>query len=93
MQFGRVELFTEEREITFDNIIPVLQSVFPQHQSNAARMNFLLDYEAGKQPLMRSKTYRKDIDCQCVDNVAHEITKFHVGYKWGLPITIVQRGE
>lgn len=93
MQFGRIELFTDEREITFENIIPILQSVFQQHQSNAARMNFLLEYEAGKQPLMRSKTYRKDIDCQCVDNVAHEITKFHIGYKWGLPITIVQRGE
>ena len=42
---------------------------------------------------MRQKKYRKDIDCKCVDNVAHEISKFHIGYKWGVPITIVQRGE
>ena len=40
-------------------------------------MNFLLEYEAGKQPLQRTKTYRKDIDVKCVDNVAHEIAKFH----------------
>lgn len=93
MQIGRYELLTDEPEITFENIIPILQRVFPLHQSNASRINYLLEYEAGNQPLMRTKTYRKDIDCKCVDNVAHEISKFHIGYKWGIPITIVQRGE
>lgn len=93
MQYGRTELFTDEPVITYENIIPILQSVFPFHQVNADRIKFLLDYEAGNQPLKRTKTYRKDIDCKCVDNVAHEIAKFHVGYKWGIPITIVQRGE
>ncbi|MBO5921001.1 MAG: phage portal protein [Bacteroidaceae bacterium] len=93
MQIGRRELFTDAKEITYNNIIPILQNAFPLHQTNAMRMNFLLDYEAGNQPLQRVKTYRKDIDCKCVDNVAHEIAKFHIGYKWGVPITIVQRGE
>lgn len=93
MQIGRHELFTDVPEITYENIIPILQSVFPLHQQNSFRMNFLLEYEGGKQPLMRKKTYRKDINCECVDNVAHEIAKFHIGYKWGIPITIVQRGS
>lgn len=93
MQIGRIELFTDVPEVTFENIIPILQSVFQLHQQNAAKMNFLLEYEAGNQPLMRAKSYRKDIDCKCVDNVAHEIAKFHIGYKWGIPITIVQRGS
>lgn len=99
MQIGRYELLCDAPEVTFENIIPILQEVFPLHQYNASRINYLLEFEAGKQPLMskpgvpRVKQNRKDIDIQCVDNVAHEITKFHIGYKWGIPITIVQRGE
>ena len=93
MQIGRNELYTDVQLVTYENIIEILQSAFPLHQSNAMRMDYLLDYEGGKQPLLRKKTYRKDIDCQCVDNVAHEISKFHIGYKWGVPITIVQKGE
>ncbi len=30
---------------------------------------------------------------QCHDNIAHEATKFHVGYEWGTPITLIQRGK
>lgn len=99
MQIGRYELLTDVSEITYENIIPILQEVFPLHLSNANRINYLLEFEAGNQPLMakpgvpRVKQNRKEIDIQCVDNVAHEIAKFHVGYKWGIPITIVQRGE
>lgn len=93
MQIGRYELFTDVPEVTYENIIPILREVFPLHQSNASRINYLLEFEAGNQPLVREKHNRKEIDIQCVDNVAHEITKFHIGYKWGIPITIVQRGE
>ena len=93
MQIGRMELLTDEPIITYENIIPILQNVFQLHQSNAMRMSFLLEYEAGNQPLQRTKTYRKDIDVKCVDNLAHEIAKFHIGCKWGIPITVVQRGE
>lgn len=92
MQIGRYELLTDEPVITYENIIPILQQVFPLHQSNAIEESSLLEFEAGNQPLQRTKKYRPDIDCKCVDNVAHEISKFHIGYKWGVPITIVQRG-
>lgn len=93
MQIGRKELFTDVKEITYENVIPILQSVFPDHLVNSNKINFLLEYEAGYQPLKRIKKYRSDIDCQCVDNVANEITEFNVGFKWGNPITLVQRGE
>lgn len=93
MQIGRKELFTDYPEITHENIIPILRNVFPLHQENADRINFLLQYDAGKQPIMRVKKYRPDIDCKCVDNVANEISKFHISFKWGNPITFVQRGE
>lgn len=93
MQIGRKELFTDVPEITYENIIPILRDVFPRHQENANRINFLLEYDAGNQPINRVKKYRSEIDCKCVDNVANEITKFHVSFKWGNPITFVQRGE
>lgn len=95
MQIGRKELFTDVPEITYENIIPILRDVFPDHQENANRINFLLEYDAGKQPIIRKekKKYRPDIDCQCVDNVANEISTFHTSFKWGNPITFVQRGE
>lgn len=93
MQIGRYELLTDKPEVNYENIIQILQEVFPMHQVNAMRINYLLGYEAGNQPLQRAKTYRSDIDCKCVDNVAHEIAKFHIGYKWGVPITVIQRGE
>lgn len=65
----------------------------PYHLINARQCDFLLRYEAGEQPLTRKKVTRKEIDVTCIDNVANEISTFHIGYKWGIPITIIQRGE
>lgn len=93
MNNGRLEIFTDERTVNAENIISVLESAFVKHEVNVARMNFLLNYEEGVQPLQRKKTYRPDIDCVAVDNLANEITEFKLGYNWGFPITLVQRGE
>ena len=93
MQIGRYEIFTDVKEITAKNIIEVLQKAIAIHEKNRNQIEFLLRYDAGDQPIKRTKTYRKDIDCQCVDNVANEITEFNLGFKWAFPITLVQRGE
>lgn len=93
MQIGRIRLETYEPYITYDNIIPILQKVFPKHELNANRFTFLDNYEKGEQPLGRKKTYRPDINVVTNDNVANEITEFKTSYHWGSPITIVQRGD
>lgn len=93
MQYGRKVLYTDVSEITYENVIDVLRKAIAGHEENAARIDYLLRYEAGEQQLPRKKVNRKEIDIHCVDNVANEIAKFHIGYKWGVPITIVQRGE
>lgn len=93
MQIGRAEIFTDEREINENNIMRVLQDAYAKHTVNANRIDYLLGFEAGIQPLQRDKTVHPEIDIQSVDNVAHEITEFNLGFKWGNPITIVQRGE
>lgn len=93
MQIGRAEIFTDEREINQQNILRVLQNAYAVHAANADRIDYLLNFEAGVQPLPREKNIRPEIDVRSVDNVAHEITEFNLGFKWGNPITIVQRGE
>lgn len=93
MQYGRKILYTDVPEITESNVIDVLRKAISGHEENATRIDYLLRYEAGEQPLPRKKVNRKEIDILCVDNVANEIAKSHIGYKWGVPITIVQRGE
>lgn len=93
MQFGRIDITTNEKFIDKDNVISVLQSAIGKHRENASRIQFLLDYEGGNQPLLREKIYRSEIDNECVDNVASEITTFWLGYQWGNPPMFVQRIE
>lgn len=93
MQFGREEIFTDYPEINELNIAEVMRKAMPIHEKNSARIDFLLNYEAGYQPLVRKepKKYRPEIDCQCVDNVANEITEFKLSFNWGNQITLVMR--
>ena len=93
MQIGRFEIFTDASEVTESNIIDVLKDAISKHELNATEYNRLLNYDAGIQPLKREKKYRADINCECVDNVANEVTEFNLGFKWGYPITLVQRGQ
>lgn len=93
MAIGRLEIFTDAPVVNEKNIIPILQKAMPKHMINASRCTFLLNYEAGEQPIKREKKYRADINEQCVDNIANEVTEFKLGFNWGNPITLVQRGE
>ena len=65
MQAGRIVIYTGAKEITSDNIIPILREAILEHDINSNRIQFLLDYDAGIQPIVRKnpKTYRPDIDC------------------------------
>lgn len=89
---GREKIYTGVTEITRNNVKSVLQNAMTTHLANASRINFLLNYESGVQPLKREKKVRTDIDIQAIDNVASEITEFKTGFDWGNVITLVQRG-
>lgn len=93
---GRQLITTTYKTITRDNIFEVIQQALILHQSNADDCDYLLDYDAGVQPLNRDKCEKKVmpwINVDAVDNVAHEISDFWVGFGWGNPIVLVQRGE
>lgn len=92
---GRIQLFTDVPQITYKNVIDVVRKAFSKYRTNVFDINYLLDFDAGIQPIQRKnpKRYRPDIDAEVIDNVAHEVVEFKLGFDWGNPITLVQRGE
>lgn len=90
---GRRRIYTDVEEITGDNVIQVLQDALLIHEKNAAEIAYLLRYEKGEQPLRRKKVIRSDIDIRVSDNIANQVTEFKLGYNWGNPISLVQRGD
>lgn len=90
---GRKRIYTNVKEITYDNIISVVQRAIGIHYLNASDCQYLLKYEKGEQPLQRKKIRNPQVDITCIDNVASEIAKFKIGYHFGNPITLVQRGN
>ena len=91
MQNGRAVIFTDVLEINSENVGKVVSKAMEQHLLNSKKIQNLIEFEAGEQPIVRTKKYRPDIDCKCVDNVANEITDFKLSYNWGNPITLVMR--
>lgn len=90
--FGRTVLFTNEKEITADNIVSVLQSVLPDFQKNKEETEYLYNYFRGNQPILkRKKKVRPEINNRVVENHAHEIVSFKVGYEFGEPVQYVRR--
>lgn len=91
---GRREIFTDATEITEQNICKVMDEAFETHLMNASEIEYLQNYEKGKQPILdRIKEVRPEINVTAVENHAHEITSFKVGYVFGSPITYVQRAS
>ena len=91
MQNGRAVIFTDVLEVNSTNVGEIVKKAMEQHLKNSKTIENLIKFEAGDQPIIRTKKYRPDIDCKCVDNVANEITDFKLSYNWGNPITLVMR--
>jgi SPP1 family phage portal protein len=92
-RLGRAEIYTNEPYITKDNLIDVLSKAKSTHMLNVVDIKNLLRYEKGDQGLPRVKKVRPDIDIQDIDNIANQITEFKLGYDWGYPISLIQRGQ
>lgn len=90
---GRQRIYTDEREITDENIIKVLRSAYTVHKQNVNEIQYLIDYELGDQPLPREKRIRPDIDVQISENAANFVTEFKMGYFWGIPPVMIQHGD
>lgn len=90
---GRRRIYTSAKEITSENLIDVLEKSMSTHETNRSEMDYLINYERGKQPLQRPKTIRPDINIQVTDNIANYIKEFNIGYFWSNPIMLIQHGN
>lgn len=90
---GRIRITTDVEQITYENVISVIRDTIGKHRTNARRIQELLDFEEGDQPLIREKKYRPDINFEITDNIANEIVEFKVGFGYGNPITFKKRNK
>lgn len=88
--FGREQIFTDENEITKDNVLKVISNVETKHKKNALQIKYLYNYYKGKQKIYeRKKEIRPEICNMIVENWANAIVSFKVGYLCGSPIQYV----
>lgn len=89
---GRKVLYTSEKEITRENVVKVLSSVLEDFANNQKEIKYLYEYYRGDQPILqRVKKHRPEINNKVVENHAHEIVSFKVGYDFGEPIQYIRR--
>lgn len=92
---GRTRIYTDEKIVDENNLINVLAKAYTKHCDNVMDMQFLIEYEKGIHPAIRDrvKSIRPDVNYRVVDNVAHYVARFHIGYFWGTPAMYIQRGN
>lgn len=91
---GRKMIMTDTNEITRENLSEVLRKAMSIHISNRGQIDKLFKYEKGIQNILyRVKDVRPEINNKIVENHAHEIVNFKVGYTWGQPVSYVQRAN
>lgn len=90
---GRRKIYTDEKEIDSGNIVKVLNDAYNEHRKNQAEIQYLLDFEAGIQPLQRPKIVRPEINIEVTDNAANYVTEFKLAYFWGTPAMLIQRSD
>lgn len=92
--FGRRQIFTNETEITRDNVLKVLAEAIPVHMRNRQEEKYLEWYVRGRQPIRnRVKNVNAEINNKLVVNIANQIITFKTADFAGRPIQYVSRGN
>ncbi len=91
---GRKVIYTDESEITLQNVASVLIQTLMDHEATRSEIRGLYEYEAGAQPIFyREKLVRPDINVHANANYAKEIVEFKLGYEYANPYSFVQRAK
>ena len=90
---GRTTIYTDEPEITVENVVEVLNKALRTHAVNQGEIEYLWDYYRGKTPILgKKKEVRESINHKICVNRANEIVTFKRGYGFGEPIQYIRRG-
>lgn len=91
---GRKQIFTNEGDITSENVVRVLNDALSIHNRNRADEIYLEKYLRGLQPILdRVKVYHNEINNKIVVNIANQIVTFKTAEFAGEPIQYVSRGS
>lgn len=91
---GRIRIYTDETEVTEENVTKILSDAMFFHLKNAADETYLINYKHGIQPILdRVKPIRSDINNKVVENNASKIVDVHLGYDFANPLTFTQRAK
>ena len=91
---GRRVIYTDQPEVTVENVVAVLRKALPTHWKNRNEIEYLWNYYKGRQDILsRVKLVRPEICSKIVENRAAEIVTFKSGYLMGEPIQYVSRGD
>lgn len=92
--FGRRQIFTDETEITRENVLKVLTEALAVHARNRIEEKYLEWYVRGKQPIYnRVKEVNSNINNKVVVNIANQIVTFKTAEFAGEPIQYISRGN
>lgn len=92
MNYGRRIIYTDEAEITVENVVEEVRKAYTVHSTNRNDTKKLYEYFRGKTNILqKKKEVRESINHQINENRAYEIVSFHRGYVFGEPIQYVRR--
>lgn len=90
---GRHVAYTNQKEITPENVSDVIGKAMSTHFRNKAEIQYLYDYFRGKQDIrLKEKVVRPEINNKVMVNRANEIVTFKTAYLLGEPLQYVSNG-
>lgn len=90
---GRHVAYTNQKEITPENVSDVIRKAMSTHFRNKAEIQYLYDYFRGKQDIrLKEKVVRPEINNKVMVNRANEIVTFKTAYLLGEPLQYVSNG-
>lgn len=91
--FGRRIIYTNQKQITANNIIDELNKALVIHNQNAREIEYLDRYYRGDQPILyRKKVNRPEVNNKIVLNLAYELVERKTAEICAEPIQYVLRG-
>ena len=92
MSYGRRKIFTDEAEITAENVVREVNAAFLVHTENRNEIIELYHYYRNKTAIeQKKKEVRENINHKIGEARCLEVTNFYKGYLFGEPIQYVRR--